>query len=49
MSIKIYLTNHFSAEALTTGRMIPSATNSPREEVSLKEPQSINLDSVGIV
>jgi hypothetical protein len=31
---KIYLINHVSVEALTTGRMIPSGTNSPPKEVS---------------
>ena len=30
----IYLINHVSAEALTTGRMILAGANSPPEEVS---------------
>jgi len=31
----MYLINHVSAEALTTGRMIPSGTYSPQADDSL--------------
>jgi len=32
MSIKIYLVDHVSSEALPTGLMIPSMTNNPPAE-----------------
>jgi hypothetical protein len=39
----MYLLNHISAEALTTGRMIPSGTNSPPAEVSTQCDICIDL------
>ena len=34
ISLNIYVINHISAKALTTGRMIPSGINSPPAEIS---------------
>ena len=43
MSIKIYVINHVSDEALTTGWMIPAETNSPPAELSISDSNK-NVD-----